>query len=171
MVKFCKRFFEQKRSLTNAYAFGSSQPGAAKFDISNYANRGMSQELFRPLTDELKAETMFRELLHLDLVADSAGSNPNPVVDDMTVGTHFAHRPAKISSERLQHTVPLAPNSLLGPSRIEAISRQAITFSEIVGAGCCSISPYSMLILPQLTTLYSTRWPNILRGNLACKQS
>lgn len=41
MINFCELFFK-KRSLRNAYAFGSSQPGAEKFDINNYANRGMS---------------------------------------------------------------------------------------------------------------------------------
>src|SRR5271170_4195899 len=30
MINFCRRFFEQKRSLTNTYAFGTSQRGAEK---------------------------------------------------------------------------------------------------------------------------------------------
>ena len=32
---------------------------------------------------------MFHELLHLDLVANSEGGSPNPVVDDMTITYEF----------------------------------------------------------------------------------
>ncbi|KEF57471.1 uncharacterized protein A1O9_05388 [Exophiala aquamarina CBS 119918] len=73
MINFCKPWFE-KRSLGNAYAFGSGQTGTAKFDITKYLNR---------------AETMFHELLHLNNVADSVGNVPNPVVDDMTITYAF----------------------------------------------------------------------------------
>ncbi|KIW10169.1 hypothetical protein PV08_11130 [Exophiala spinifera] len=80
MVNFCNPFF-QKRSLTNAYAFGSAQTGAAKFDIDNYINR---------------AETMFHELLHIDNVADSVGGVPNPSVDDLTITYTFRNQNGKL---------------------------------------------------------------------------
>jgi hypothetical protein len=40
-----KEFFDNKRSLTNALAYGSGLTGPAQFSLNNYLNRGMSQEI------------------------------------------------------------------------------------------------------------------------------
>jgi hypothetical protein len=42
MINFCKTFFDDKRSLTNALAYGSGLTGPAQFSLNNYLNRGMS---------------------------------------------------------------------------------------------------------------------------------
>jgi len=45
MINFCQAFFDDKRSLTNALAYGSGLTGPDQFDLGNYLNRGMSQEI------------------------------------------------------------------------------------------------------------------------------
>jgi len=45
MINFCKRFFDDTKSLTNALAYGSALASPDKFNLDSYGNRGMSQEI------------------------------------------------------------------------------------------------------------------------------
>ena len=71
MINFCDGFFG-RRSLSNAYAYGSAQTFPENFRLSRYDNR---------------AQTFFHELLHLDLAADSP--SPNPRVTDLTITVKY----------------------------------------------------------------------------------
>lgn len=67
MIYFCDGFF-QRRSFTNAISYNTALKRPENLRLRNYDNR---------------AQTIFHELTHLDLAADSP--DPNPRVDDLTV--------------------------------------------------------------------------------------
>jgi hypothetical protein len=86
MVNFCKNFFN-KNNLDNAIARGRQLDRNDNLRLTNYLNQGEMVHAgdLRSICWQLTAETLFHELLHLDLVADSINNQPNPVVDDMTI--------------------------------------------------------------------------------------
>ncbi|SLM40253.1 glycoside hydrolase family 18 protein [Lasallia pustulata] len=65
MINFCNGFF-QRRSLTNAISYGTALRSPENLRLSNYDNR---------------AQTLFHELTHLDLAADSPDPNPRSLTD------------------------------------------------------------------------------------------
>ncbi|PGH09696.1 hypothetical protein AJ80_07647 [Polytolypa hystricis UAMH7299] len=109
MINFCLRFFE-KRSLEEAIRHGSNSPRTTKFDISSYDNRCayfLITAVYMTKSDVCVAATMFHELLHLDLVADSGADGPNPPILDLTI--QYKSQNSDKGKDEIDHNVAYGP--------------------------------------------------------------
>jgi len=111
MINFCLPFFS-KRSLTNAIAYGTAFRTPEKFNLSRYDNR---------------AQTIFHEILHLDLAADSVDDSPNPRIDDLTISIDMGRN-------ELGHVV-IVESRAYGPQRCKILARYTRKFPDDFDTG------------------------------------
>ncbi|KAA6407717.1 MAG: FG-GAP repeat domain-containing [Lasallia pustulata] len=97
MINFCKGFF-QRRSLTNAISYGTALRSPENLRLSNYDNR---------------AQTLFHELTHLDLAADSPDPNPRQNADNLA---YFAlAKYVMTKNNNVYPHLPIVTNEIDGP--------------------------------------------------------